>query len=179
MRIIIFLGLILTISGCNRRAETEPMSPSECSTYFEFDQVDYYSVDISEDSVFTLEEKEGKATNELRLLELLLQDTLNELNDTIKLKDFETVGFAKQEISQDKFGQLDQIFCERTHDETVYSTCIPVYRDILFFKRKRRTIGFARICFDCDNSIIAGTTRDVSQFGQSGDYGRLWRLLKH
>ena len=37
--------------------------------------------------------------------------------------------------------------------------CLPVYRDILFFKDHGKTVGFARICLDCDMSNIVGSTK--------------------
>jgi hypothetical protein len=170
--------IVLTPIACNQKSERNAET-TDCKPYFTFDSVEYYSIVIREDSVFNLEKKERKSRDEERLIELLIQDSPNKLSDTIKFLNMETLGFNKKVIQKDKFDQLDKIFCERKHEDPLYTTCIAVYRDILVFKRNKETIGFVRLCFDCGDSIFAGTDLNTLEFGQSGDFQKLGRLLNY
>jgi hypothetical protein len=168
--------IFLTTIACNQKTDGKTET-NDCKPYFTFDSVEYYSIVIREDSVFNLEEKEPSTVDEERLIELLIRDTPDKLSDTTKFSNIEILGFKKKEIQKEKFDQLDKIFCERKHEEALYTTCIAVYRDILVFKRDKKTIGFARLCFDCGDSIIAGTDLNTLEFGQSGDFQKLGKVL--
>jgi hypothetical protein len=69
LTVIIFLTTIACNQKTDRKTET-----ADCTPYFTFDQVEYYSISISEDSVFNLEEKEPKTIDEDRLTDLLIRD---------------------------------------------------------------------------------------------------------
>ncbi len=167
--------LFLTTIGCNRNTNNKV----DCSPYFIFDQVEHFSTSISEDSVFRLIELDTLTFDQSKLLGLLMNNKPDTIPDTTSFLDIEKFGFTKKEIQKDKLGQLNSIFCERKHDNAIYTLCAAVYRDILIFKRQGKTIGFARVCFDCGDSIIAGTDKDWSEFGQSGDFQRLGAILEN
>jgi hypothetical protein len=99
------------------------------------------------------------------------------LTDTSILKDIEKLDFIKTEISSNKFDQFNDIFCERQHKENNTSICAPVYRDILLFKKGNKIIGIAKLCFTCHQFIIIGTSLSTEEFGQSGDFEKLYKLL--
>lgn len=168
----------LTTIGCNQKTDKKSET-TDCNPYFTFDKVEYYSIDFHESEIWKLEEKEIKTNPETRLLEILLKDTPNQTSDTLEFNDLETLGFKKKEIEKNKLQRLEKIFCERKHEQALYTSCISVYRDILIFKRQNKTIGFARLCFECGDSIIAGTDKDWSEFGQSGDFQRLGAILEN
>jgi len=175
IRVAIVIIFLTTIS-C--KVETERTTEvTDCKPYFTFDKVEYYSILIREDSVFDLEQKESKTIEENRLIELLIGNAPEDISDTSKLLNLEILGFKKREIQKNKFDELDKIFCERKHTQEIYTTCIAVYRDILIFKNINKTIGFARLCFDCGDSIITGTDLNKLAFGQSGDIQKLGILL--
>lgn len=77
----------------------------------------------------------------------------------------------------DKFKQVNETFCQRKHQESYAMTCIAVYRDILVFKKENKIIGTAKLCFSCDQNVITGTQHNTDEFGQSGDYAKLFKLL--
>ena len=172
---------LMTIFGCNNNPDkkksvsTEPHE--DCKPYFQYDKVEHYFLDIDEEKIWVIEEKESKTDKEIKQLELLIQYTPDKLSDTIFIKDLEKIDFVKTEIQADKFEQLDKIFCERKHKNLITMPCIAYYRDILVFKKENKIIGIAKICFDCDQSVITGTTLNTSEFGQSGDYGKLYKIL--
>ncbi len=149
-----------------------------CEPYFDFDAVEYYSVVIGEDSLWAMYEKENKSKNEKKLKELLLDyPATGTISDTSMLNGIEEAGFKKKNILPEKFADLNKIFCERRHEIAQYAACKPIYRDILIFKKTNHTVGLARVCFKCNLSEIIGTIRNTEEFGQSGDYDRLEKLL--
>ena len=110
-------------------------------------------------------------------MELLLQRTPDKLVDSTMIKELEKLDFVKKDIPTDKFGEINEIFCQRIHTENLHKMCITVYRDILVFKKRNRTIGFAKLCFDCNQNVITGTALNTDEFGQSGDYEKLYKIL--
>jgi hypothetical protein len=184
-RVFKFLSFIclLTLLACNNQANTkksvQPKTAQNvtCKPYYQFDNIDHYFLNIDEDTLWKIEEKKTKTTKEKRQLELLIKYTLNKLSDTFILKNFEKLDFVKKEIHVDKFNQINEIFCQRKHKEVYVTSCIAIYRDILVFKKENKIIGTAKLCFSCDQSILTGTTLNTEEFGQSGDYKKLFQLL--
>lgn len=173
----LFLTLLFACSNNADRKSSSQLDVSDCKPYFSYDKIEHYYYDISEDELQKIEEKKKKSDKEERQLELLTQNKPDKLSDTTALSGIEKIGFVKQNISEDKFEALDQIFCERKHKETIAMACIAVYRDILIFKKTGKIIGTAKICFECDQNVITGTTKNTDEFGQSGDYRKLYTLL--
>ena len=168
---------LFTFIGCSPKSDSKVAKQIECKPYYQFDAVDHYFIDIDESSLWAMEGKERKSEKETLQLELLVQDTLENLSDTAILMKIEQLGFVKMQVPASKFGELNEIFCKRKHREVLATTCIAVFRDILVFKQSNRTIGTAKICFDCYQSIIAGSQQNTDEFGQSGDYSKLRKLL--
>ena len=55
------------------------------------------------------------------------------------------------------------------------SACAPVYRGILIFKHDQRMTGIAKLCFECNQKVIVGSTnKKCEQF----DFGALWEILR-
>ena len=180
---IISLFYLFALLGCNSQTKSNKyvskveVNKINCMPYFDFDKIDHHFVNIDEANLWKIEEKKKKTKEEIKLLELLLQDTPNKISDTGILKDIHYLGFIKKEISLNKFREINEFFCQRKHEESYYYACIAIYRDILVFKKQNKIIGTAKICFSCNQSIITGTTLDTDEFGQSGDYKKLYKLL--
>jgi hypothetical protein len=149
----------------------------KCQPYFDFDKIEHYFINADELEVLNIDEKEEKTDSEKKLVALLLESKPNKLSDSLILENIEGIGFTKTEIQESKFQQLNEVFCERKHDELIETACIAVYRDILVFKNKNKIIGIAKICFGCDKNIITGTMSNTTEFGQSGDYRKLYEVL--
>lgn len=86
-------------------------------------------------------------------------------------------GYSKSKIDSAKFDEINEIFREKKHEEVYGHACIYVYRDILLFKKKSKVIGIAKLCFDCDASVIIGTKVNTNEFGMNGDYEKLRKIL--
>jgi hypothetical protein len=176
--------IFLTLTYCKDRPKEDAASNSDCQPYFQFDHLTHYRISISDDSVGILQGQDKRDEKEEKLFEVLTDRVFDEkysmtsLADTIKLMNLEDLGFLRKEIPKDKILKIDQLFCERAYDEIDHNMCLPVYRDIIFFKKEERTVGFARICFDCGMSNIVGSDQNTYTFGQAGEYETLSLLLK-
>jgi hypothetical protein len=179
----ICLFLLTTCTG-NLNKNIPKQAPSKkCVPYFQFDAVLHYKIGISDDSVSQLLEKSDRTQEENEILNILSDEVLDDkfamrnLSDTIKLAHLNNIGFGLREISRDKFAAINSLFCEKHYNEVEGNMCIPVYRDILVFKKHNNTVGFARICFDCEMSNIVGSNGDTHAFGQGGGFTVLAQLL--
>lgn len=165
--------LLIGILGCQSKDEKEQSAAKTkiiCNPYFEFDEVDHYSIQIEEPEIWKTYEKKKKTKDEKRFIEIILQDT-------IITTEIEKSGYLKNVISKEKFQSLNSIFCERKHKNSFSTTCIAFYRDVLIFKKQGKITGSAKICFECYRGIISETEYNTAEFGASGDYGRLKKLL--
>lgn len=148
-----------------------------CKPYFQFDLIEHYSIEISFDEEMKLMELDSLSKAELRLNDVLFQSQRTKLEDTVHLKNLEEIGFVKRNVAISKFEAVNQLFCEKNHEELTSTACIQVYRDVLLFKRKGQIIGTVKVCFDCGDHVIAGVNVNTYDFGQEGDYRRLKTIL--
>lgn len=175
---LLALILVTVFWSCGNNENRTKDHTTSCNPYFtHYDKVEHYYYDISEDEIWKAEEKGEKTFKERRQLELLIQNIPEKLSDTAILKNIDKIGFVKKDLAKSKFAQLDEIFCERKHEDGIAMACIAIYRDILVFKKANKIVGTAKICFECGKNIITGTAQNTDEFGQSGDYDKLYRLL--
>jgi hypothetical protein len=178
------ISILLILTYCKDKPKEAAVPNIECQPYFQFDRLMHYRISISDDSVGILQGQINRDEKVEKLFGVLSDRVFDEkysmtsLSDTIKLMDLEELGFIGKETPNDKISAIDKLFCDRDYDESDHNMCLPVYRDIIFFKRKHRTVGFARICFDCNMSNIVGSNRETSTFGQGGEYESLSLLLQ-
>jgi hypothetical protein len=161
--------LLISLAACS--------SNNHCKPYFQFNQVEHYYLDIDEMELLAIEQKRNKTKKEAIQLKLLIQSTPDTNLHTSILKDIKQSGFRKKVVAASKIPQLKEIFCERRHEDVWSTTCMAIYRDILIFKQTGKIIGTAKICFDCGDSVITGAVVSTTEFGQSGDFGKLYQLL--
>jgi hypothetical protein len=175
------LILLFALSACNNHSSKESTlaasDHSDCKPYFNYDKVEHYFLNIDESELWKINEKKKRSADENQQLELLIQRIPDTLSDTAALLNIERIGFVRKEIPKSEFQKLDQIFCERKHKESISTACIAIYRDILVFRMHNEIVGTAKICFGCWKHVIAGTKQNTKDFGQSGDYSRLFRIL--
>ncbi len=146
--------------------------------YFNFDEIIHYHIDITEDEVIALNTKTNKSIQDSLLDNILIQYVNENVKDSSFLNSLEILPFKKTIIDKSLFDKFNEIFTEKKHPDPVYASCIATWRDILIFKKSQTTVGVAKICFDCNRNSIAGTKSNTSEFGQSGDYEKLYGLLK-
>jgi hypothetical protein len=176
IRFISIITLLLIFANCKTSGQKK--KKDKCVPYFQYDNILHYSLSREADTVWTFYEKNLQVVRERKYMELLTTDLTNKISDTIKFEDLLSFGFTVQNVPEDKFNQINELFCERRHKGSVtMNLCIPTYRDILLFKKNNRTIGYAKLCFDCDMSNIVGTTKNTELFGQAGVFEKLKKLL--
>lgn len=189
MKNIIFLLAILLFS-CNFKKETkaenvetqnvesvikEPKITGE--KYFEYDEIEYYQNEIVEDQIEELYDNQKKSVKDSLKMGVILGEIPKSITDTNFIDNLKSFGYTKSKIEPKKFDKIDEIFTEKKHSESYATACIYIYRDILIFKRKSKIIGIAKICFGCDANVIVGTKSNTEEFGMSGDYQKLRKIL--
>ena len=60
------------------------------------------------------------------------------LNEMGFIKNLNEIGFKKTKIETEKFSDLNQIFVEKSEQDGIVFSCIPVFRDLLVFKKKNK-----------------------------------------
>lgn len=158
-----------------------PISKSEeCTPYFDFDEVEYYHINISQKEFEILNSKQlnEKTKSEDFILYVLKENVRTDLHENSFIYSLQNNLMVQQkEIMKNDFIIINEIFCEKNNDLINESACEPIYRDVLVFKKSNKLIGIAKLCFDCNQSSISGTERNTLYFGQSGDYEKLNTLL--
>ena len=154
---LLIVGIILLAFSCGQQ---------KGAYYFDFDQVDYYSIKIDENELFALEEKKNLTQNQHLKIDIILNDKPEIISDTSFISKLTKIGFKKNIVTKNKYTELNEIFREKSHDEVYALACVHVYRDILIFKKSDSIIGIAKICFDCLGNQIIGTKVETMEFGQ-------------
>ena len=165
MKRILSLFILITLFGCSH------------DHFFDFDEIEYYHSDISMEQISPMYKDENKSEYAERFLNVVEEDYPNNVDENFS-KILKEIGYKKVTVRKEKYAEINKIFSEQTCFSRVETSCIPVYRDILIFKKEKRTIGIAKICFQCLQSHIVGTEKDVFDFGQCGDFENLKKLLK-
>jgi hypothetical protein len=179
---IMFALIMFFMFCCHKKPHhqaTDDKKGADCQPFFAFDHLDHYQIKIADDSISNLREKENLNDAESRLLDILQSDSSMTIADTATFIDLHALGYTKQPIGDADFDRINLLFCEGIFlEEMSINMCIPAFRDILVFQNDGRTVGFAKLCFDCDQRVIAGTDKDATQFGQTGEFKKLASILK-
>lgn len=115
--------------------------------HFQFDNIDHYKINISDNDLNILLSKENKSDKENDLVLLLSEDFIDDNKNELVTHLNELYPY-KQKINEPKISELKAIY----HNSFNFSKskCIPVYRDILIFKQDDSILGISKICFDCN-----------------------------
>jgi len=145
--------------------------------YFDFDEVDHYNIRISESDLYELSDDTQNKKNVLKV-ELLQDNIPRDISDTGFVAKLEKMGFEKTDVPASKNEDLNELFREKGQDPNrLYSMCMPIYRDILVFRKNGAISGIAKICFECDLEHIVGTAVKTSNFGSFETHRKLSALL--
>jgi hypothetical protein len=191
--IVPFIFFIACNSGRDKKKGDElTEQPKETSTpppaevkpaplgnkFFEYDEIDYYSIPTMEGPKRNENSVTAKTENYDSLEEAVYSfDTPRNMDDLSFIGKLESLSYHKGTIPKNIFSSIDSIFSEKSVDIRDFTHCIPEYRDILIFKRQTKIIGVAKVCFQCEQYHIIGTKANTENFGQNGDYEKLALLL--
>ncbi len=145
--------------------------------FFEYDQIDYYQIDFQEDQIPELDNNQKKSKAGKLGYGLIVDETPKNINDLEFLNYMNKIGYLKKKIDKSKFKEIDKIFGEKTVSDSYTAACIPVFRDILVFKKHGKVIGVVKICFACHQYHIVGTNANTDNFGSDTDYDQLGKIL--
>jgi hypothetical protein len=181
MKLKEIVGLLFSVVflSCSGESESKKIDSEEAFTpisFFNFTQVDHYSIEISELEIWNMENTDSGQVN-YEFYRILSNPYPANLDDTAFIAKLEPLGYEKKKIPPSKHKQLDSLFSEKKHVDSYYFLCMPEYRDILVFRDNNDIVGIAKICFSCDQSHILGAKADTREFGMSGDFAKLGRLL--
>lgn len=125
MRIFAFLVLIFCLISCKDKQ----------LQIAEYDELIHYKLD-------TL------AVNEDHINDILFGKAILNISDTLIIDQFKEFGFLKSTVDKSDHSKINQILTSKknTIDN---SKCLPIYRDFLILKRKNKTVGILKICFEC------------------------------
>jgi len=125
MRIFTFLFLIFCLISCKEK---------QLQTT-EFDEIIHYKLD-------TL------AVDEMDIKDILSGEAIQNISDTLIIDRFTEFGFVRSEVGKSDYIKLNQALT--SNQNTIDNTkCLPIYRDLLILKKKNKTVGIFKICFEC------------------------------
>ena len=182
--LIIILSLFFSISSCNQEGKNNLPNKNKLikplSHYFDFDEVVHYKTDLDSEQARDLINKRNKSKQDTLLLIAVSSLWLpRALTDTNFLNSLETLPFEKKALPNTSISLINNIFKEKVPiDEIEENMCLPLFRDILIFKKFQRINGLAKICFECQQHYIIGTSANTFLFGTQGDYKKLETILK-
>src|SRR5690606_31320119 len=138
------------------------------SNFFDFESVEYYSIDENSISYFT-------SSKEIE--RIVLEDFFSEIPDENFTETLERIGYHKIILDNRYNKQLNTIFKERSCKFDDIAACAPIFRDILIFKKNNQITGLAKICFQCNKSYFVGTSKNTEHFDVCGNYAELEQIL--
>lgn len=184
----LYLLILIVLIGCNDSKHnindaSKPDNSNKMAEihyekkFFDYDEIDYYRIDIPEDSESDLYENMNKSKTDKLKYEVIVNETPNNINDQDFLNYMEDIGYSKKTINPLNFERLNKIFSEKPEEEMTVAKCIPIFRDILIFSKNKKISGMMKICFDCHQYRILGTNAKTENFGTDNDYSQLWKIL--
>jgi len=188
--------ILLLLISCNKKAEQEfpeyeTMEElnnriTEGMPFFDFDEVVHYQIDISEEQLLKVETSEEKTPEEQRLFELMyLGIPQNKKAEELFWRNLYSIQKYRKNVQKEFLDELkNKIFTEKkcTDDKgevSKISSCAPIYRDILIFKRMGENRGIAKLCFECNIFNFSKTNSITECFGfnNSGEIKRLKEII--
>lgn len=155
--------------------KTEKEQPAFKEEYFfDFDELDHYHISI--------EDTEIPMHDSLSNSEKLFSSVIfgNGPSDMSFIDSLQALGFTYKHVDSTQIAEIKEIFKTRPipeKEEMIANACEPVYRDILIFKKNHKPIGFAKLCFECEDYYIHGSSVNTEPFAQLMDYYSLAVLL--
>jgi hypothetical protein len=178
------------IDGQGPVAEMEQMDESEYredsgqieqvvgDKFFDYDAIDYYFNDYPETDVDNLFDNRLRSVLDSLKMGVIVGETPKDISDLGFVKKLKEIGYVKRAINKKDFREIDDVFVEKSGAIDMAADCIYVYRDILIFKKQKKIIGTVKLCFDCNDFQIQGTSANTHHFGQYRDFERLQVLLR-
>ena len=182
--ILILIFITIIFDCCSFSSDKEQSAPIKkqseklkSKNFFDYDEIDHYSSRYGDMDVEKLYNNQSRSKIDSLKTAVVLGDTPKGISDLSFIVKLESLGYKKNAVDKSKFEEIDKIFMEKSVKQIIMYSCIYVYNDILIFKKQKKVIGTAKICFGCMGNEIKGTNANTENFGQDGDYEKLEKLL--
>lgn len=148
MKIPFYLFVCISLISC--KTEEKP--------FLDFDQIDYYSLNISDLDEGRIRVKEIKSNEDINFLAILDGYVAVNLNNDSIINKIEATNYFKlHKVPISDNNSISELFSPYLNSEAsfflVSSLCLHAYRDILVFKKDEEIRGIAFVCFYCDRVI--------------------------
>jgi hypothetical protein len=163
----------ILLFGCSPRGNEKNHKGKIGTEYFDYDNIDYYFNNFDEGKVPELYDKQSDSGWDSLKMGIIVGWIPDDSSDLTFISKLDSIGYTKSQVDKSKFKSINEVFTEKPVDEILATSCMPVYRDILVFKKSDKIVGVAKICFDCWTHEIVGTASNTVGFGQNGDYDSL------
>lgn len=182
MKKSILVIISILILSCNNAAkkvlEHEKVAKKELRPFFDSDEIDHYYLNFSEDDSFKLSRKKELSKKENEFLGIFEFNFPN----SIPKEDFEKTlvnhKYKKTNLSIKQQKQIENVFSQKDSLMDDGFSCIAEYRDIFLFKKKKKTIGIAKICFKCGRFQIVGSKLNTEGFGLWTELDKLKSIVR-
>lgn len=188
--------ILFLLISCNKKAEQELREYetqeelnnriTEGKPFFDFDEVVHYEIQVSKEQLLKIETSEEKTPEEQRLFELMYQGTpKNKKAEELFWRNLDSIQKFGKNVKKEFLDELkNKIFTEKecAQDDgevSKISSCAPIYRDILIFKKEGENRAIAKICFECNIFNFSKTNAITECFGfnNSDEIKRLKEII--
>lgn len=178
MNKLLYSFIIVVLIGCSSNTPNENAASTN-KTYFNFDEITYVRILISDKEINELYAKENKSTTEQILFNILAGPLNKDISETTIVKDLDGVNKIEYPINKKYFEELNKtIFVEKKCSDFAPAVCDPFYRDILLFKKNGTLCGVAKFSFNGHICDFSGTSANYECFGAFGEFDKLRKILK-
>lgn len=182
MRKYIFIITAIIISSCNNAKKEEIVNTKvvkkELKPFFDSDKIDHYYLNFSEDDFTKFTAKDLKSRKDKEFASLFM----GFFPELIPVKDFETTllkfNYKKSNLSFKQEKEIEKIFSDKDSLQNSGYACVAEYRDIFLFRKDKKTIGVAKVCFKCGRFDIIGSKLDTSGFGLWSELDKLKSIVR-
>lgn len=182
MKKCILVIISILILSCNHAAkkvlENEKVVKRELRPFFDSDEINHYYLNFSEDDSFKLSRKKDLSKKENEFLGIFEFNFPN----SIPKEDFEKTlvnhNYKKTNLSIEQEKEIENVFSEKDSSKDEGNSCIAEYRDIFLFKKEKKTIGIAKICFKCGRFQIVGSKLNTEEFGLWTELNKLKSIVR-
>lgn len=163
---------LILLTSCNKKGANDNMN------YFDFDDIEYYNKNVSKKDVLIEYEKSKSINYDNNYLKIIENEYPIKLDDKEFITNMVKFGYLKKQVNKSEHSLINKIFSKNNCTELTTNGCIPIFRDILIFKKKGIIVGIAKVCFECRTAHIIGSKQNWDYFGECGDYEKLQEILK-
>ena len=147
-KFLVISVVVLMLGSCSPNKES----------YFDFDQVDYYSIKKDNKEFRERYDCNTGVESEDFGCDIVNSYRPTSIGDTTFIDSLVHLNYSKTELDSAKFDDLRLIFSVTDPPfVNTYNACAPIYRDILIFKKRNKITGMAKICFECEQHYIVGS----------------------